>query len=425
MLGDLDLVRRIFEPERLDRVGEVDVVAVAKELVRTVRDRPGPRLVAFATRLRGVPIGLELVAERALQRTNPFDSRPEPLSRRGRHSLLADPEAAMRTVLGRQDREKALNPESHVLAFGRFSRLDARTEEELEVAVLEPLHSQNMRLSRTNATIHSPSVRTRSQRVVRESGVEDGVFLYRANLASFRDTAWTDIERVRDGITKQIAGVPTLERAAVAFTATLRRSFETCALARLFVLAPLKRLPEAEQGWARDLASSIGHAAEVSPETPTLCLLGSAGIEPAWNDRTKSAGHRAIPLLDRNFIANAPMIAGLLHALHLDPQQRETGGPIQLRPMAGGLNARFFVEDAAISVDEQDRHVIASRPFVTRYGIKSVFGMGGSYVTGEIAIAIIFTTEKLTATEVDRYTTFISTFKMATSDAAAGRRFLD
>ncbi|CAN5262287.1 hypothetical protein BH11MYX1_BH11MYX1_18840 [soil metagenome] len=93
--------------------------------------------------------------------------------------------------------------------------------------------------------------------------------------------------------------------------------------------------------------------------------------------------------------------------------------------MAGGLYARFFVEDAAVTLDDQQRHVIASGEFVARHQIRSVFGMADSYVTGEIAISIIFTTEKLTALDVDRFTTIISTFKMVTSDAVAASRFFD
>lgn len=243
-------------------------------------------------------------------------------------------------------------------------------------------------------------------------------------MPSFSTTPWPEIERLRDGITEQIKAAPSVERAAATFTASFKRAFDSVALARMFVLAPMHRLPESEQSWARELAASVGRP-EVDRNTPVLCLLGTAGDRPEWNDRTKSAGHRAIPLLDRNFIANAPMIEGLLRALKLDPQQRTQGGPIQLRPMAGGLNARFFVDDAAVTLDDQQRHVIASRDFVMNHHIRTVFGMGGSYVTGEIAIAIIFTTEKLTALEVDRFTTFISTFKMATSDVASARRFLD
>ncbi len=243
-------------------------------------------------------------------------------------------------------------------------------------------------------------------------------------MASFRETPWVEIERLRDSITKQITTAPTVDHAAATFTATMKRTFDSVALARMFLLMPLHRLPEPEQAWARNLATSIGHPGAVDRETPVLCLVGTAGTEPGWNDRTRSAGHRAIPLLDRNFIANAPMIEGLLRALDLDPSQREHGGPIQLRPMAGGLNARFFVDDAASTLDDQQRHVIASREFVVKHQIRSVFGMGGSYVTGEIAIAIIFTTEKLSALDVDRFTTFISTFKMATADAVAAGRFL-
>ena len=109
------------------------------------------------------------------------------------------------------------------------------------------------------------------------------------------------------------------------------------------------------------------------------------------------------------------MISSLLHSLQIDPKSTGTGG-IQIRAMPGGINARFYVQDALTSKDSLNRHIIAARDFVETYKIKTVFGFGGSYVNGMYAIAVIFTTETLTTLHVDRFSTFIGSFKMATSD---------
>jgi len=109
------------------------------------------------------------------------------------------------------------------------------------------------------------------------------------------------------------------------------------------------------------------------------------------------------------------MISGLLQSMKIIPEQSASAGELQIRAMPGGINARFFVANALTGTDGAGRHIIAARDFVTAHDIKSVFGMGGSYLDGTQAIAIVFTTEVLTASDVDRYTSFIGTFKMATS----------
>jgi hypothetical protein len=222
---------------------------------------------------------------------------------------------------------------------------------------------------------------------------------------------------------KASTAAPDLESAAARAARQFHRAAESCVLARLFVVLPFGRLPDAERAWAEGLATSIGRAQALSPTTPVLVLLGTAGLDPRWNDRTASAGHRAIPLVDRTFVESAPMIAALLSSLKLDLGVR-TDGAIELRSVAGGLNARFLVEDAPTTVDSAGRFVIAARDFVAAHQIRSVFGMGGSYVGGELAAAIMFTRETLRAADCDRFTSLISSFKMATSaQLAAGRIF--
>ncbi len=108
------------------------------------------------------------------------------------------------------------------------------------------------------------------------------------------------------------------------------------------------------------------------------------------------------------------MIAAALSAFDMKVGTASSG-EIALRTAAGGLNARFLVSNAQSSVDAESRYVIAARDFVEKYRIHTVFGMGGSYVGGELAVAIIFTREQMSEADVDRYTSLISSFKMGTS----------
>ncbi|CAN5733261.1 hypothetical protein BH11MYX1_BH11MYX1_14590 [soil metagenome] len=230
--------------------------------------------------------------------------------------------------------------------------------------------------------------------------------------SALKDLSWVEIEAVCDRLRPALETAASVERAAAELAATFLRFSETCLLARVFLVVPWSKLPPADRDWASELARKLGRT--VSPTTPILALAGTAGKQARWNERTASEGHRAIPLFDRAFIDGAPMIAALLGALRIDFEP-STEGAMQLRAMPGGLNARFLVEDGATSTDAEGRHIIA-QDFAASFGIRSVFGMGGSYVGGDHAIAVIFTTEALAARDVDRFTNLISVFKMATSE---------
>ncbi len=238
---------------------------------------------------------------------------------------------------------------------------------------------------------------------------------------TFKTATFEEIEQLRARLDQASASASDVETAAAQVTQLLLRSSSTCVLARIFMVLPLRRLPPAERTWAEAFASSVGRTEPLAPTTQVLSLLGTAGLDAPWNQRTSSAGHRAIPLIDRSFVEGAPMIAALLASFKLDLGTLNNG-EIALRTMQGGINARFFVEDASSQVDPKGRFVIGAREFVAKHRVHSVFGMGGSYVGGELAVAIMFTTEPLRATDADRFSSLISSFKMATSAQVATNR---
>jgi hypothetical protein len=109
------------------------------------------------------------------------------------------------------------------------------------------------------------------------------------------------------------------------------------------------------------------------------------------------------------------MIAALLAELEVDVARLDAAA-IATRRLLGGKNTRFFVADAATALDAQGRHVIAARDFVGKHQVKTVFGMGGAYVDGTLAVAIVFTNEPVPATVVDLFPSLIGNFKMATTE---------
>jgi hypothetical protein len=202
------------------------------------------------------------------------------------------------------------------------------------------------------------------------------------------------------------------QRAAEQFTALFVAQFSTIVLARVFLVVPLERLPPRDGTFARALT---GNDSRLTGQTPVLSLLGTHGRKPEWDDRTRSVAHLAIPLLDRETVQAAPMIARLLLDLEVDLQGLGTGGPIATRKMVGGKNGMFYVPDARTARDDRGRLIIQPE-FVAQHDIESVFGMGGAYLDGSLAIAIMFCAERIERDDADRYGSFINTFKLLTLD---------
>lgn len=223
-------------------------------------------------------------------------------------------------------------------------------------------------------------------------------------MATLASASWADIELARADACA--LGAPNVQVAAQSFTAALHRRFDGVVLARLFIALPYNRLPPAEADAAR------GGGAPIQPNALVLCLLGTAGREPSWNERLKSAGHRAIPLSAAT-IERAPMVAKLLSDLNGGGAAPAEGG-MTVRLMATRGNGMFHVENARTALDARGRSVI-DRRFVDGYGIESVFGMAGPYLDGVNVVAILFSQVRIERAIADRYGSLINSFKMATA----------
>jgi hypothetical protein len=231
-----------------------------------------------------------------------------------------------------------------------------------------------------------------------------------SKMKSFADASWQQIEALREDVAGT-GDAATLVEAGQRFVELFRGAFDSIVLARSFIVLPANALPATERAFAARLAG----ATPLTDATRVLCLLGSTGRSTNWNDRSASQAHLAIPLLSAAAVHEAPMIAKLLSDLGVDLQALDIGGSIATRQMLGGLNGTFFVQDARTALDAHGRHVIAAEGFAEAFGIRTVFGMGGAYVDGTIAVAIFFCSEELDRLVVDRFPSFISSFKMATA----------
>lgn len=167
-----------------------------------------------------------------------------------------------------------------------------------------------------------------------------------------------------------------------------------CALVRFYITQPYARLPRELKEFARSLAGAL----PVAEDSRCLTLLGTVGDEREWNSRFESRGHQAIPLLSTEIVEKAPMIAELLKAFGLTPQDVVGNlGPIVPNP-GGKPYGVFHVPDAASS-----EYIPAQTDFVVPHGIKSVVGCGSTLASGELFAIIIFVKIPVSAESAERF----------------------
>jgi len=175
------------------------------------------------------------------------------------------------------------------------------------------------------------------------------------------------------------------------------------ALVRLYKTHRFADLPPTLQ------EAALGSTTErVALATRCLTLLGTAGVEPSWNDRRTSVDHRAIPLISEVVVERSPMIASLIRQLGLDLSwvvSPDEGQNIARHHLDYGV---FHVADAAGSL-----LVPAQVGFVERYGIRSVVGCGGGLPSGDLFALVAFSTVGITAEVADLFRSLAYSAKAA------------
>ena len=151
------------------------------------------------------------------------------------------------------------------------------------------------------------------------------------------------------------------------------------ALVRVYKTHPYGQLPPDLQDFAAHLSSGPPAA-----DVRCLTLLGTRGLEPAWNDRRDSEGHKAIPLPSVEFVERLPMVAGLVQQLGLDIEdvvRPEKGRVVALAQRTYDV---FHVPEAAGSAH------LPAQDFVEAHGVRSALGFGGVLYTGDFFAVVVF-----------------------------------
>ncbi|MBW4657812.1 MAG: hypothetical protein KME15_04000 [Drouetiella hepatica Uher 2000/2452] len=179
-----------------------------------------------------------------------------------------------------------------------------------------------------------------------------------------------------------------------------------CALVRFFRTYPYRQLNEELQESAREILGGRS----IALGTKCLTLLATAGDEPHWNLRRESSGHRAIPLVDKDFIERAPMISQLIQQFGLEITAVLEPDPELLVDLYQTNFNVFYVPDALGSA-----HIPAQKDFVIPYGIKSVVGFGGMLPSGNLFAIILFSKVPISRSTADLFKWVSSYARIATA----------
>jgi len=217
-------------------------------------------------------------------------------------------------------------------------------------------------------------------------------------------------------IDERIRDCAFLEHAAQACTDLLYDEFEeSLVLGRVFATIPFGDLPEPNQQFVIDMAMSANILSLINTRTPVLSLLATRGREDAWNERRLSREHVGIPLASGDFVESIPMISRLLKELGLRVHWIDQEDTEIVTGTAGMLNGVFYVPDAKTAVDQRGRRIITAQDFVSNYGVKTVFGIGGGYLASPVYItSIVFMCETIEKRHVERFLPVINALKART-----------
>jgi hypothetical protein len=207
-----------------------------------------------------------------------------------------------------------------------------------------------------------------------------------------------------------------LEEAAQALVRAVHMRFsESVVIARMFATVPYSDVPPQIASFARRLSESADVESELTPTTPVLSLIGTHGEENRWNDRRNSKGHVAIPLISSSFVGAIPMISRLLKELGVPGEWADSHDSQVIVNTIGSAAGLFFVGDASEATDRAGRKIIAAQDFVSTYGVKSVFGIGGAYSSGQIIVLVAFCRDAFDRSVAERFLSLANLFMSRTA----------
>lgn len=218
-----------------------------------------------------------------------------------------------------------------------------------------------------------------------------------------------------------------LEEGAQILAAALYGQFEeSVVIGRVFVTVPFGELPKANEQFVRGLVESAGAVEDLKDTTPVLSLIGTYGLEEDWRDRRRSKRHVGIPFVSSSFVDAIPMMSRLLKDFGVPVGWVDSHDSEMIVNTIGSSAGVLFVENAATATDAAGRKIIAAQDFVANHDVKSIFGVGGAYSTGQIAVILVFCRDQISRTAAERFVTLAAFFISKTAGyVKQGRIFSD
>lgn len=244
-------------------------------------------------------------------------------------------------------------------------------------------------------------------------------------MTSLGHATLADLKDMQSVIIAKIANVRSFEDAAQIYTSLIYERFRnSIALLRHFITVPFHALPGENQKFVSALAALKVSNSPLAPQTLVLSLVGTSGVEAAWNDRRHSKGHVGIPLISSAFVETIPMMSRLLKELGVGLDWIDSHDTQIAEKTMGLMNGLFFVADASREVDAKGRKIIAAQDFVAKYGVQSVFGFGGGYLgTKAISVTIIFLRERLEKRQAEFFASTMTRLRTQTVELVKTRIF--
>ncbi|HUQ32169.1 MAG TPA: hypothetical protein VM095_08610 [Pyrinomonadaceae bacterium] len=206
-----------------------------------------------------------------------------------------------------------------------------------------------------------------------------------------------------------------LQEAAQECARLLYEEFEeSIVLVRMFMTLPFRVLTPRGRSFVTELAGTKNLQHLLNDKTQILSLLGTYGEQPEWRDRFQSRGHLGIPLLSASFVESIPMVSRLMSDMGISADWFDETEQDVLVKSLGRAAGVFYVRDARTWLDHQNRKIVSAQDFVEEYGVKTVFGLGGSYLNGSFVTIIVFTHETIEQARAEAFMSMINTFKVAT-----------
>ena len=131
-----------------------------------------------------------------------------------------------------------------------------------------------------------------------------------------------------------------------------------------------------------------------------------------------------IPLISAAFVGAIPMIARLIKELGVPLEWVDRHDSEMIIRTMGTSAGLFFVDDAGEATDHQGRKIIAAQDFVSSYDVKSVFGIGGAYTSGQILVVVVFCRDTLSRATAERFLALTNLFRVYADSCGLKTAFL-